>query len=136
MPGLRNQGHHRTSDVPKKNLAVALVTAVSQTDLVAFKFTPGFRFEIVSVRSYNAAKAGTISYKVKAGTRTAVSAGVFTAATEVAATLSTTKANIRGSSSEAISVEYTSDGSGALTNGFVVIVYRPWPLNGELGPST
>lgn len=136
MTAIRNQNVHRQADFPKKHLTIALVTAISQTDLEAFSFTPGYRFEIVSVRSFNAAKAGAIAYKVKAGGREAVAAGAWTAATEVAATLSTTKANLRGTASEAITLEYTSDGSGALTNGYVVITIRPWPLNGDLGPAS
>lgn len=136
MSAIKDKQVHNASKFALKHLVVSLVTAISQTDLVAFKTVPGYRFQIVGVRSWNAAKAGTITYKVKASTREAVAAGVFTAATDVAATLSTTKANLRGTSTDAVSVEYTSDGSGALTNGFVIITLRVWPMNGDLGPST
>jgi delta 1-pyrroline-5-carboxylate dehydrogenase len=47
--------------------------------------------------------------------RTAASV-VFTAATEVGQTLSTTLANIRGSSTEAITVVLTTDHTGVLAN--------------------
>ena len=108
-----------------------LVTAVSQTSQVAYKYTPGYDFQLTRVRSYCLTKAGAVSYVVKAGGRTAVSAGVFTAATEVGATLSATLANIQGSSTEAITVEYTTDGTGALTNGFLVLEFRSRHMNGE-----
>lgn len=115
----------RSAAVAIQRLVVPLVTATSQTDLVAFKYTPGYAFRIVRVRSYNAAKAGTLAGKVKIATREAVAALTFTAATEVAQTLSATDANKKGTAAEALSVEYTSDGSGALTNGYVVIEIRP-----------
>lgn len=135
MSAIRNQKVHSAADFAKLVVPIALITAISQTDKVAFSWLPGFRYQIVSIQSFNSAKAGTIAGVVKCGVRTAA-AVAFTAATRVAATLSTTKANLRGSSTEAITLEYTSDGSGALTNGFVVVTIRPWPLSGDLGPST
>jgi hypothetical protein len=133
---IRNQNIHSRADFPKQRLVKEIVTAISLTSAVVSSLTPGYRFQIVGVRSFCRTKAGAVSYVVKVGTRTAVAAGVFTAATDVAATLSTTKSNLRGSSSEAITIELTSDGSGVLTNSHVEIIIRPWPLAGDLGPST
>lgn len=116
--------------VASDKAVVAIITAISQTGVVAFKYTPGYAFQITRIRTYNLAKAGAVSGNAKVGTRTAA-ALTFTAATEVAHTLSTTLANIQGSASEAITIEYTTDGSGALTNGFVIIEFRPRPMNGE-----
>lgn len=111
---------------------VAIVTAVSQSGVVAYSYTPGYRFQLTRVRSYCRVKAGTIAGAVKVSTRTAVTTVTFTQATEVAQTLSTTLANIQGSATDAITIEYTSDGTGALTNGFVVLEFRPLGMNGEI----
>jgi hypothetical protein len=116
--------------VASDKAVVAIITAISQAGVVAFKYTPGYAFQVTRVRTYNLAKAGAVSGNLKIGTRTAV-ALTFTSATEVAHVLSTTLANVQGSASEAITVEYTTDGSGVLTNGFVVIEFRPRPMNGE-----
>lgn len=132
MSGMRNQNISRKADFPKQWLTAALVTTTSITGGVAFKLTPGYKFKVVAVKSYCRVKAGTLTAVVKVGTRTAATVA-FTTATETANSLSTTLANILGSATEAVSIEYTSDGSGALTNGHIAIAIRPWPLNGDLG---
>lgn len=116
--------------IASDKMAVALIVATGQSGVVSFKYTPGYAFQITRARTYCLTKAGAVAGNLKVGTRTAV-ALTITAATEVAHTLSTTLANVQGSASEAITVEYTTDGSGALTNGFVIIEFRPRPMNGE-----
>lgn len=120
----------------RETMQVALITAISQTGVVAYSYTPGYAFRLVRVRSYCLLKAGTVTAQVKVGTRTAVTTVSFTTATEVAQTLSTTAANIKGSATEAITLNYTTDGSGVLTNGFVILEFRPYPMRGEaaVGP--
>lgn len=49
----------------------------------------------------------------------------------VPGTLSSTVADLVGTSSEDIVVVYTSDGTGALVNGHLNVQFRPTPLNGE-----
>ena len=71
--------------------------------------------EVVAVQTDNTAKAGAIAGVLKIGSRTAATL-TFTSDTRVDITPSTTKANIRGTSSEVLTIEYTSDGTGALTN--------------------
>ncbi len=132
---IRDGDMHKAAATPRHPLVVALVTAISQTGVVAFSYTPGYKFQIAAVISYCRVKAGTVTATVKIGSRTAVTTVGFTTATELAQTLSTTLANIRGSSTETITIEYTSDGSGVLTNGFVTLFVRPYPLSGELGPT-
>ena len=131
---IRNQNVDPASQIGRRLLNASLVTAISQTGVVAYSFTPGHRFQITKVRTYCRVKAGTVTGVVKAGTRT-VATLAFTTATELAATLSTTLANIRGSATEAITIEYTSDGTGVLTNGFVIIEFRPRPMAGDPGPT-
>jgi hypothetical protein len=68
-----------------------------------------------------------------------LSAGVApTAGTEVAGTLSTTVANTRtavgGEKTSQIQIKYTSaSGSPVTTGAYVIVQFRPWPLNGEIG---
>lgn len=134
MSGLRDQNINRAANVAKHPLAVAIVTDISLTGAVVYSFVPGYKFQIAAaVRSFCRTKAGTVTAAVKVGTRTAATI-VFTAATEVSNTLSTTLANLRGSSTEAITVELTTDGSGVLTNAFLTIAVRPFPLEGDIGP--
>lgn len=115
---------HPSASFAQQRLVAPLVTAVSLTGAVIFSFLPGYRFQVTRIRSFCRAKAGTVTAVVKVGTRTAASI-TFTSATEVAQTLSTTLANLRGTASEAITIEITTDGSGALTNGHVVLEFRP-----------
>lgn len=116
-----------------KHLNAAVVTAISLTDAVIYSFTPGYRFQIERIRSFCRTKAGTVTAVVKVGTRTAASI-TFTAATEVAQALSSTLADLQGSASEAITIELTTDGSGALTNGAIVISIRPRDMHGDPSP--
>jgi hypothetical protein len=111
-------------------LPIAIPTAVNLTSAVVYSWTPGYAFQLTSAKSFCRTKAGSVSAVVKVGTRSAVTI-VFTAATEVDNTLSTTLANIQGSSTEAITIELTTDGTGALTNGVLTLSSRPRPMNGE-----
>lgn len=123
----------KTANAALKHLEAGIVTALSLTSAVVYSFTPGYKFEIERIRSFCRTKAGTVTAVVKVGTRTAASI-TFTAATEVAQTLSATLANLQGSVSEAITIELTTDGSGVLTNGLVAISIRPLGMHGD--PST
>lgn len=132
MSGFRNQNIDKAADFPKQPLCIDLATAINLTGAVVFSFTPGYKYQIARIESFCRVKAGTVTAVVKVGGRTAASI-TFTSATEVAQALSATLANIRGSATDAITVELTTDGTGALTNGNLVILYRPWPLNRDIG---
>lgn len=129
---VQDRNVHKDARVAEKVLSAALVTAVSLTSAVVFSFLPGHRYQIDAIRSFCRVKAGTVTAVVKVGTRTAATI-TFTSATEVAQTLSGTLANLRGSATELITIELTTDGTGALTNGFLNIVFRAHPLAGEAG---
>lgn len=129
---VRDRHIDRDARVARETITIPLVTAVSQTDVVAHSFTPGFPFEVVAVSTYNSNKAGAVAGVLKVGGRTAVAAVSFTDETEVEQTVTDTVANRRGSAAEAITLEYTSDGSGALTNGSVSVTIRPLGLRGEI----
>lgn len=130
---IRDQEVHPTAAFGRHRMAIALITAVSQAGVVAFSHTPGHKFQITKVSTYCLNVAATVSANLLVGVRTAA-ALTWTAATESAATLSTTVANVRGSESEAITLQYTTNGSGVLTNGFVIVEYRFRPMAGDLGP--
>jgi hypothetical protein len=132
---IRNQNVDKAADFPKQWIGGEITTAISLTGAVVYSLTPGYKHRIRRIRSFCRTKAGTVSAVVKVGTRT-VSTITFTAATEVAQTLSRTLADLLGSATEAITIELTTDGSGVLTNARIDIAITPWPLNGELGQST
>jgi hypothetical protein len=130
---IRDQNVHPSAQVGRKEMTIALVVAINQAGVVAFKWTPGYRFEVVRVTTYCLTKVGAVAGNLKIATRVAAPL-VLTAATEVVGVLSATKANVRGSPTEAITLEYTTDGTGALTNGMVLVTIRPRPQAGDLGP--
>lgn len=115
---------HPGAAFAQQRLVAPLVTAVSLTGAVMFSFLPGYRFQVTRILSFCRVKAGVVTAVVKVGTRTAASV-TFTTATEAAQTLSTTLANLRGTAAEAITIELTSDASGVLTNGHIVLEIRP-----------
>lgn len=127
---IRDRNIDRNSRVVEKSKAISITTALSLTSAVVYSQTPGYRYQLKRVRSFCRTKAGTVTAVVKVGGRTAATI-TFTAATEVAQTLSTTLANLRGSATEAITIELTTDGSGVLTNAFIILVYRAYPLANE-----
>lgn len=110
-------------------------TATGQTALETDSVIPGFDFEVERVSVYCTATAATISANVLIGS-TSVLTGAITpvAGTDTPGTLSTTIANRRGSSTDAINLVYTSNGTGSATNGRVRVWIRPFPLNGEAMP--
>lgn len=134
MPGIRTQNVRRGAGFAKRELVVPIITAISQTGKPCYSFIIGHAGQIVKVSTFNSAKAGAVSGTLKVGGRVAAPL-VFTAATEVAGVLSATDANILFSATDAITIEYTSDGSGALTNGVVTVQIRMRPMNGDLGPA-
>ena len=108
-------------------------TSVGQTDLEVDSCVPGFAFEIERISVMATAVTATASVNVKIGTTSALSSVITpVAGTDTAGTLSSTLASIRGSDSDAINVEYTTNGSGVITNGRVRVWIRPIPLNGEI----
>lgn len=131
MSALRKAHYQADDPTGHRHIDIPLVTALNQAGVVAYKYTPGFPFKVVRIRTYNLLKAGVVTGNVKVGTRTSC-AVTFTSATENAGTLSGTAANLIGSKTEALSLEYTTDGAGVLTNGIVMVTIRPYPMRGEV----
>lgn len=108
-------------------------TATGQTGKQPDGVIPGFAFEIVKVEVNALTVTATISVDVLIGSTSCLTGAVTpVAATPTAGTLSSTLANKRGTATEAINVQYTSNGSGAMTNGIVSVWIRPIPANGEV----
>lgn len=119
----------RQSKVALKHLIVPIVTAVSLTDANVFRFTPGYGFRVEGVSTFCRTKAGAVTADVLVGATVVANDAAFTANAEVAATL--TEAARKGKASDEVLVRITTDGTGALTNGVVVVTLRPYPLGGE-----
>ena len=112
-------------------------TSTGQTDLEVDSCIPGFNFEIVRVTARATAVTATQTVNVKIGTVSALASQLAVVAeVDTAATLSTTKANRRGSATDEINVEYTTNGTGVITNGRVTVWVRPFPLSDEAMPGT
>lgn len=108
-------------------------TATGQTGKQTDGVVPGYAFQVVKVEVNALTVTATISVDCLIGS-TSVLTGAITpvAATPTAGTLSSTLANVRGTATEAINVQYTSNGTGAATNGYLSVWIRPIPLNGEI----
>jgi hypothetical protein len=112
----------------EKVLVIPVTTAVSQTAVRSFTYTPGFAFRITSVRSYCRTLAGTVSAQIRVAGDTASvldSAITFTDSTQRLFTVKAAKRRTGFGSTRALSVFFTTDGSGVLTNGFVILRIKP-----------
>lgn len=123
----------KTAKVAWKAIRLALgTTATSQTAKRTDAVTVGFPFEVMAVEVDALTVTATISMDVQIDTTSVLASAITPVAdTPTAGTLSTTLANRRGSSTGILNLKYTSNGSGAATNGFATVWVRPTPLNGE-----
>jgi hypothetical protein len=111
-------------------------SAVSQTDLEVDELRPGFNFEIVKVEVHATSVTATASVNVLIGSTTALASVITpTTANVVQGTLATSKAARRGSATENIVVQYTTNGSGVIVNGKVRVWIRPFPMSDEALPT-
>lgn len=80
----------------------------------------------------NGSDLETVAFTAVADAPSALASAVgFVDGSYVEGSLSTTLANRKGDSDEDIVLLYTSDGTGALVNGFASVGWRPRPLSGE-----
>jgi hypothetical protein len=113
-------------------LLVAPATAVSQAALEVDEVVPGFAFQVVRVEVHATAVTATISADVRIGTTSVLSSAVTPVAnTATAGTLSSTLSALRGSSTDALRLHYTSNGTGAATSLKARVWIRPQSMNGE-----
>jgi len=122
--------NNKTALVP---VVVGITTATGQTDTKALGLIPGFKFEVARVEVWASAVTATISVNVKVGA-TSVLTGAVTpvAGSVVPGTLATSRLTRRGSATDQLNIEYTTNGTGAGTNLRVTVWLRPYPLNGEV----
>jgi hypothetical protein len=110
-------------------------TATGQTALEVDELRPGFNFEIRKVEVHATGVTATASVNVLIGSTTALASAITPVAGDVVqGTLSTTMAARRGNSTDNIVVQYTTNGSGVITNGKARVWIRPFPMNGEVMP--
>lgn len=107
-------------------------TATGQTAKVPDSVTPGFAFEVVAVEANALTVTATISFDVLIGSTSCLASAITpVAATPTAGTLSTTRASRQGTSTSILKAAYTSNGTGAATNGFIAVWIRPLGMNGD-----
>jgi hypothetical protein len=116
--------------IPTRTLVIGTNVIANQADVKAYEHLPAFPFEIVSVASYCLTKVGAVTFDVKVGGVSVLSAPLATAAGARQVGALVAAALRRGSAAAAISVHYTSDATGVLTNGHVTVVIRPTGLRG------
>lgn len=131
---IKDRNIDKTAAFAKECVRLQLgTTATGQTAKLADAVTPGFAFEIVKVEAWALTVTAAITVDVQIAGTSALAASITpVAATPTAGTISTTLANKRGSATEAIQLKYTSDGTGAATNGVVAVWIRPLPADGEV----
>ena len=122
------------SNIGVKAIRLAIgTTATGQTAKVPDAVTPGFAFQVVRVEANALTVTATISFDVLIGSTSCLASAITpVAATPTAGTLSSTLANVKGSSTAILKAAYTSNGTGAATNGFVTVWIRPQHMNGEV----
>lgn len=110
-----------------------ITTAVTQTGTKALGIVPGFKFEVVRHEVWASGVTATISTDVKIGTRSVLTGAVTpVAGTATKGTLAASRLTRRGSATDQINFEYTTNGTGAAVNLKVTVWVRPYPLNGEV----
>lgn len=102
-------------------------TAVSQTGKAVDGVTPGYAFQVARVEVDALTVTATISIDVQIGTTSVLSAPITpVAATPTAGVLGT---SVLGGAASVLSALYTSNGTGALTNGYVTVWLKPQVSN-------
>lgn len=116
-------------------LTIPLAPAISLTDVEQYEFIwPANldRAELAFVQGYCTAIAGTVTIDVKHAGVSVLSAVITPVAnTPVQATLTSTRSTRRIKAGQSVTVHATTNGSGALTNGRLVLGYRGFPAATE-----
>lgn len=131
---VQDRNTHKDAYVARELVRIQIgTTATGQTAKVPDSVTPGYAFEVVKVEANALTVTATISYDVLIGSTSCLASAVTpVAATPTLATLSTTLASRQGSSTAIIKGAYTSNGSGATTNGIISVWIRPLGLAGDV----
>ncbi len=131
--GIRNEkiekGHGLTP------IVVPVISATGVTDGNVVVTLPGYGFTVERVESFCRTYTATLTYDVLVGSNVVVNDAAFATNTRTPAAFASgfTKAHARrGGATTTLTVRYTSNGTGALVNGQVVIYLRPYPQSGEV----
>ena len=117
----------------RHTLAFPITTAISQTSILFGAQTPGVRYQVTKVSAFSTAVTASVAVDVQLN-GVSVLTGAITpvAGTEVAGTLVSTLASLRGKSTDQIQIKLTTNGTGAATNLVVYVQVRPYPSFGEI----
>ena len=124
-----------SSGLAKTPILVPLVSAVSVTDGNIAVIRPGFDFAVEKVEVFARTYTATLTVDVLVGSNVIVNDQAPTANTRVEATWNTGFTSLpsrKGTSSQDLTVRYTSNGTGAVVNGYVLVWIRPFPAGGEV----
>lgn len=108
--------------------------AVSQTGRRIFVFRPGFEFLLQPAQLFARVVAGTVAISVKidnGGTVTTAITALAPITDDIATSPVPTVALGHGNADALIIVEYTTNGTGDVSDGVLTLAFRPFPLNGE-----
>ena len=110
----------------QKKFIVPIISAVGQAGVKILEFVIGYSFKVTKVETYCLNRVATITADVKVkGTSVLQAAAAFAPAATTNAPL-TANQKLRGAGpKDTFGVFYTSDGTGALTNGFVIVTVEP-----------
>lgn len=98
-------------------------------------YLPGHPFQVAGVQVYPEAISTEVQIDVQVG-GTSVLQSLITdpTANEVTeGTLVTTLADLRGDETENIALVITTNGTGDITEAHTRVLFRPWPMGGDLG---
>jgi hypothetical protein len=132
--GIRSRNVKKTAAFALEPVTLVLgTTAISQTGKRTQGTTIRYPFQVVAVEAYALTVTATISVDVQIGSTSVLSAAITPVAdTPTAGVLSATVANTQSTSaSSVLSLKYTSNGSGAATNGVVTVWIRPLGMEGD-----
>jgi len=117
-----------------EKLSIVLNPAINLAAATVYSYTPGFQFQLTRVRHWCRVLAGAVSYQILVGGRVAVASTNFASGIDGGGTLSSVLANVRGSKTDALQIQITSNGTGQLTDGDIILEFRPYPVAGESAP--
>lgn len=123
----------KDSPVPLQTISFAVASVDKEAaDVLLAAFQPGYAFEIVSVQHFFGAVTANASYDVKIGEDSALEDPAEPADAEHgAAELAESYLDRRGGPSDIINLHATTDETGALEGGHVLVTIRPVGLRGD-----
>lgn len=124
---------YQTAAFPRKVLVIPVQGLTASGSVSVAKFTPGFAFQVVAASLYCSANTNLTNVDVQIGSTSVLSSAIApTSGSEVAGTLSSTLANVRGTSTTSqLNIVATAGTTLSVTNGVVMVVIRPYPLDNE-----